>query len=202
VEVAVLVVKVRSFFVRHRHVRRTLVVLLAMIAGGTLAAQAQRLEHARRAWVDQQQVWVADTELAPGGPVRAHLVELPVAAVPDGALSALEGVDGLIAVQRVGAGEVITTFDAMAELDRLAPADWRTVAVSAGDGTVAVSPGDRVDVVADGVVLATDGIVVGADASSDAAIGSRVVVVAVPAVNAPRVAAAAHDQRADLLGHP
>lgn len=197
-----LVVKVRSFFVRHRHVRRTLVVLLAVTAGGMLAAQAQRLEQARRAWVDRQQVWVADTALAPGDPVRAHLVELPLAAVPDGAVAALESVDGLVAVQRVGAGEVITTLDAMAELDRVAPADWRTVAVATGDGTVGVSPGDRVDVVADGVVLATGGIVVGTGATADGVISSSVVVVAVRAADAPRVAAAAHDLRADLLGHP
>lgn len=206
-----LVVEVRSFLTRHRHVRRTAIALLAATAGAVLAVQSHRLDEARRSWAERREVWVADQALAPGQPVLARRVELPLAAVPDGAVV---DVAELVAVQYVGVGEVITAVDARESVARLAPAGWRTVAVPVGQGTVPLAPGNRVDVVADGSVIAADGIVIGAAASDADAVGAGsgvasgglsgvpVVVVAVRAADAALVAAAAHDQRADLIGRP
>ncbi len=206
-----LVVEVRSFLTRHRHVRRTAIALLAATAGAVLAVQSHRLDEARRSWAERREVWVADQALAPGQPVLARRVELPLAAVPDGAVV---DVAELVAVQYVGVGEVITAVDARESVARLAPAGWRTVAVPVGQGTVPLAPGNRVDVVADGSVISADGIVIGAAASDADAVGAGsgvasgglsgvpVVVVAVRAADAALVAAAAHDQRADLIGRP
>ncbi len=60
------------------------------------------------------------------------------------------------------------------------------------------------DVVADGIVVATSAVVIGTGTGPAglAVDGSAVIVVAVPATDAPTVAAAAHDHRADLVGHP
>lgn len=185
------IVHVRSFLVRRRGWRRVFVVVLALGVAVTLAVQSHRLDRARRSWGDTRTVWVTDAALEPGDPVRAHRVELPEAAVPAGAL---DRVEGLVADQRLGPGEVVTALDAVDDLGRLAPTGWRTVAVGAGDATLPVSPGDHVDVVADGELLAPDAVVID--------VSSGTTVVAVPAARAAAVAAAVRDQRADLLGRP
>ena len=99
---------------------------------------------------------------------------------------------GSIARQHVGPGEILTDNDVVGSMSDTVPVGWRTVAVAADERTLEVSTGDRVDVVADGVVLAADGLVIARQTST--------VVVAVPAELAPLVAVAALDGRAVLVG--
>lgn len=164
-------------------------------------------------WAERREVWVADQALAPGQPVLARRVELPLAAVPDGAVV---DVAELVAVQYVGVGEVITAVDARESVARLAPAGWRTVAVPVGQGTVPLAPGNRGprgrrrfgDLRRrhrDRRSRLSDADAVGAGSGVACRAGSpgcRSSSWPSGLVDAALVAAAAHDQRADLIGRP
>ena len=78
--------------------------------------------------------------------------ELPVAAIPDGALRAAP--TGRVATDRVGKGDVYTDRrvapGGLSGLAAMVPPGERAVGVPLGDGSVTVQIGDRVDVLAPG----------------------------------------------------
>ena len=186
-----LAVHIRSYLARHRRVHWCLVAGLALVAGAAVLQHGQRLDHERAAWGSRVEVWVADRALEPGDTLVGRAVLVPQAVVPSGALTTAPPA-GAIAAQRVAAGEVVTAFDVAGGADELVPAGWRSVAVAVDERSLVVEVGDRVDVAADGVLLAPDGRVV--------AVGDASVAVAVPAEVAAAVAVAALDGRAVLMG--
>ena len=186
-----LAVHIRSYLARHRRVHWCLVAGLALVAGAAVLQHGQRLDRERAAWGSRVEVWVADRTLEPGDTLVGRAVLVPQAVVPSGALTTAPP-PGAIAAQRVAAGEVVTAFDVAGGADELVPAGWRSVAVAVDERSLVVEVGDRVDVAADGVLLAPDGRVV--------AVGDASVAVAVPAEVAAAVAVAALDGRAVLMG--
>lgn len=186
-----LVVHIRSYLVRHRRVHWCLVAGLALVAGATVLQHGRRLDRERAAWGARAEVWVADGPIEPGDPLVGRAAVVPQAVVPVGALTTAPPA-GAIAAQRVADGEVVTAFDVAGGTDDLVPASWRSVAVAVDERSLVVEVGDRVEVAADGVLLAPDGRVV--------AVGEASVAVAVPAEVAVAVAVAALDGRAVLMG--
>jgi len=162
----------------------------------SVGSYQSRADAARRAWSDTVEVWVADQPLGAGDPVSADGATVAAVMVPEGALPGGRPPTGRV-VRRVAAGAVLTDLDVTHDdpSTALIPDGWRGVAV------VEVTPsgasvGDRVDVVADGVVIASDAVV--ADTGVDPGTG---VLLAVPADVAPLVALA-DDTGIRLLRRP
>lgn len=189
-----LIVRVRSFLARHRAAHAAAVLLPGVIAAAVVANEVRQLTDERASWGERRTVWLAAVDLAPGQPVVASRRELPGAALPETALT--DDPTGLPVLQRVGRGEILTRLDVASS--PLAPSRFptnaRMVAVPVDEQSLGVTPGDRVDIVAGGVTLAEDGLVV--------AVAPSAVTVAVDDSSAPLVAAAALDGTAALIGRP
>ncbi|MFN6119454.1 MAG: hypothetical protein ACK5CE_07445 [Actinomycetes bacterium] len=185
-----ILVRLRTFLARHRAVHWTLVASAALAAGALVATRVAAVERERLAWGESVTVWVADAEVAAGGAVAARRTAMPLALVPDGALTVEPA--GATALRTVGRGEVLT-HRAVGDPRSLVGAARRAVAVPADDTTLPVEVGDRVAVVAAGAVLATGGVVV--------EVRPTVVVVAVDATDGAAVASASLDRLAVLVRH-
>lgn len=109
--------------------------------------------------------------------------------------------------QDIGIGEVITSVNVA---DRpvnnsVVPVGWRTIAITSPTALPPMSAGDRADVIANGVVLAANAIVVSTTSVSSAPNGPAFitqVVIGVPAEAAPSVATAAALGDATLVVAP
>lgn len=148
----------------------------------------EALDHARRAWGETRTVWVATGALTPGEVIVSGRRNFPAAVVVAGA--ATTDPTGRVAVQRVDEGEVIMVNDIGTGPLDLLPIDWHGVAIARDELSVGAAPGDRVSVVAAGVVLVDEAVVIAVDDLS--------LTIGVPAVDAAAVANAAHDRAAVL----
>jgi hypothetical protein len=193
-EVIVLFVHIRSYLARHRAVHVGVVLAPAVVASLVVVGQLRALANDRASWGDTRTVWIVRRDLAPGQPIVASSDDLPLAAIPAAALT--DDPSGRLALQRIGSGEIVTQSDVLDdEVDtRLVPPDARTVAIPTDDQGLELRTGDRVDVVAGGITLAADGIVV--------TVSPGAVTVAVSAAAAPLVASAALERTAVLVGRP
>jgi hypothetical protein len=171
------------------------VLLLAVAVGTVIASMAASVDAARRAWGDTRPVLVATVALAPGDALAGatEVREHPGPMTPEAALDAAP--EGAVARQHIAVGEVLVAADVAptAAPQSLIPAGWSAVAVTEPVPTGAMV-GDRVGAVAAGVVLTSDGLVVGR--ATDA------VLVAVPDDAAPAVAMAASSGTLALLLQP
>jgi hypothetical protein len=113
---------------------------------------------------------------------------VPVAVVPAGAVD--EDPRSRVALQRLVAGEIVTTADVGDGMLDLLPPGWQGVAFAADETTIPVHTGDRVAVVADGAVVVESAVVID--------VGERSVTVGVPAADAAAAALAARAQTAAL----
>jgi SAF domain len=171
---------------------------VAVATIGTAASMLQRTDHidaAREAWGTSRTVWVAVGPHVPGDALTAETREVPAAIVPDGALTDADRPIGAIARQRIGAGEIIHLVDVAAN-DRpqaITPVGWLAVPVIESPPSAA-RLGDRVVVASDGLVISADAVVVGAN--------DEVTLIAVPAADAPGVAAADDAGALTLLLRP
>lgn len=176
--------RVRHELARRRWLYRTLVVALAGVTWWTAAAWAERVETQRASWGSTVEVWVATRDVSTGQ-LLIDAVErrtFPAATVPP---AAVRDLDAVTAARRpVPSGAVVTRLDVAADSAPASLLDEGEVGVAVIERVPSgARTGDRVMVVADGLVLAGDATVVGA--SDDR------VVVAVPVDGAPAVAAAA-----------
>jgi hypothetical protein len=184
-----LLAHVRSWVARHPRVYWTVVVGLALVAGCQLHTTAQQFDAATRAWGESVTVWVATADLAPGDPVAAQATAFPSALAAPGRLD--RDPTGLVAVQHIGAGDVVRVVDiGRAGLDLL-PREWRGVSIAVDSAALTLAPGTRVDVVAVGALVVADAVVV--------AVADGAVTVGVPADAAPAVADAAQHGEASLV---
>lgn len=167
----------------------TLAALLAALVHGRIAA----LDDARQEWGATRRVLVARSPLAPGGPILADEVELPLAALSPDALTELPA-DARLR-HHVARGDVLTTVDITARPGPAARAEVGTVVVGLADplGSHAAI-GAPVQVAADGLLLA--------DAATVVDVIDDVVFVAVDAADGPAVAAASQQGLATLLHLP
>ena len=137
------------------------VVVLAVATSAHILALDDRVEQARAAWGDTSSVLVADRAVAPGDPVVASSRDVPVALVPAGALGAPGRDPTLVARQHVTAGEIVTEADVAGGGPlALLPAGWLAVPIVESPSSGA-SEGDRVQLASDGLVVASDALVVG-----------------------------------------
>ncbi len=168
---------------------------VAVLAAGIAVVAASAVagvDDARRAWGATRSVVVAVADLAPGDALtgRTELRAHPAPMVPPSALAEIP--PGAIARQRIAAGEVLVELDVAAgHLPvALVPPGWRGVPVAEPVPSGAVV-GDHVVAASGGAIVADDGVIVGRAEST--------VVVAVPAADAPAVAAAANAGDLTLL---
>lgn len=183
----------RILLAHHPWVHWTLIACAAVGAGLVVGSEVDELAAEREAWGRTRPVLVATEDLVPDGPLAITSVERPLAAVPPEALAELPA--GARLHQRVATGEVLVDVDLVATDGPARHAAEGTVVVGLVDPfapTVAV--GQRVQVVADGLVLAADATVV--DVVAD------VTFVAVPPAAGAAVASSARAGSASLLFVP
>ena len=187
------VARARLVLARRPWVYWTVVAALAFDPRRRRRCATQLARRARNDWGATRSVLVAERRLAPGDTVAARLVDLPLAAIPPGALDELP--DGARLHQRVGDGEVVTELDITALPGPAGRATPGTVVVAMSDPLGrGVTIGLNVQVAADGLVLAESATVV--------EVVDDVIFVAVDASIAPTVAAAARQGVASLLYLP
>jgi hypothetical protein len=187
------VASARLVLARRPWVYWAVVAALASTIAVVVDARLTSLDEARRHWGATRSVLVAERRLGPGDEIAVRSVDLPRAALPPDALGDLP--DGARLQQRVGTGEVLTELDVTMLPGPAGRATVGTVVVALSDPLGrGVTIGLRVQVAADGLVLAASATVV--DVIDD------VVFVAVDASAAPTVAAAAQQGIASLLYLP
>ena len=191
----------RWLLARRPWIRWLLVATAAGVAALAVTTEIDSLNRERARWGPTVEVVVATRALGPGDALAGAFERrsYPAALVPNGAVRS--PAPEAVAVQRVGAGEVVVDVD-LAEAGgplALLPSGWLAVAVPlAGDAGSDVGPGagtahwirtgDAAVVLADGQTLAEHAVVL---SRTDTAI-----VVGVPAGNAAAVADAANRRAA------
>lgn len=173
-------VRLRRLLVRRPWIYWVAIALVALGAFASVYEHVAAVDAERESWGEISQVLVATADVQPGEPVVAERRELPVAMLPD---HPARDVDGAVARQHISAGEIVTAVDVATAAGPLAlvPAGWLAVPVVESPASGA-GVGARAQVVADGIVLSTEALVVGH--SGDATL------VAVPASEAPLLPAA------------
>ena len=186
------VARARHVLARRPWLYWSAVLALAALAGWTVAGAAAGVDDARRAWGATREVVVATEDLAPGEPLsgRVDVRPRPAPAVADAAVTSVPS--GATARQHVAAGETVVAADVAATGGPQAfiPAGWVAVAVAEAV-PVGAAIGDRVALVGGGVLLASEGTVVGRT--------TEALLVAVPAGDGPPVAHASSTGELALL---
>jgi hypothetical protein len=168
---------IRLMIARHPWAYWLVVVLLAGAVGLSAARAIARVDAARRSWGQPQSVWIAAVAIEPGQPITGKRTQVPLAVVPAGAM--LDIPPGAIAMQRVGAGEIITDSDVSASgTAGLLPDGWVAFVVPATDH---FAVGDHLNVYSVDQLVAA-GLVVD--------VGESELMVAIPSASAPALSAA------------
>lgn len=172
-----------------------IVAVLAGTAGLLVMRAASGVDAARQSWGETRQVVVASRTIEPGGPLDGFVSrrEMPSPVVPADAVTDLDA--DAVARQRIAAGEIVVAHDVApsAAPQSLIPAGWLAVAMSEPVASGA-AVGDAVSVATGGIVVASDGLVVG--------VVGEARLVAVPADEAAQVAQAASTGDVAVLIHP
>lgn len=183
----------RLFLARRPWVYWTLVAAFAAILAMAVHLRLSAIDTARASWGSTRSVLVADRAMMPGDPLSVSPSERPLAAIPQGALSAIP--DGARVRQRIAAGEVLVDVDITPVAGPAGRADPDTVVVAVADPLArAVTIGTRVQVAADGLLLATDATIV--------ELVDEIIYIAVEPRAAPAIAAAAQANLVSLLYLP
>ncbi|HEX9258870.1 MAG TPA: SAF domain-containing protein [Acidimicrobiales bacterium] len=180
--------RARMAMARRPVLRAAAVAALAVAAAGITHSETNAARTARRAWGSTAPVLVATAALTPGDALdatNAAVQEWPVALVPPGAASDLPL--GTRVAHPIAAGQAVHP----AQLSEgagagLVPAGRRVVAVGLGRVPLPVQPGDHVDLLGGGAVLAAGAPVVSVALDS----GEGVALVAVRDTELTAVAAA------------
>ena len=182
---------------RDNRLQRRAIALLAGVAATIFLANVIQLQSQKDRLAAKFMVLVATSDIKSGDPVTTGLVR-PLL-VPASLVAATVLVDlpsAAYAKQSIGVGELITSVNVAEKSpsDSLVPAGWRTVAIISPTALPPMSAGDRVDVIANGVVLVANAVVVSTSGEltpSGAVAFITQVVIGVPADSAPIVATAA-----------
>lgn len=178
-------VAVRRLLARRPWIYWLVVSAAALATAIAVQHRIAAVDEARRAWGDAREVLIARRDTRPGELLDVEIREVPVALIPTAALN--DPTDGrLIARQDVAAGQIVTAPDVGRDgadgPAALLPDGWAAVPIVESP-PLGAAVGARVQIAGDGVVLATDAIVVGYH--------DDVTLIAVPAAVAPMVAAGA-----------
>ena len=182
-------VALRRLLARRPWLYWVVVVIVAAWVSAVVLGRIDAIDAERAAWGDTVVVFVADRAHEPGEPLSVDSRVVPSALAPAGRL---RRVDGLVARQHVGVGEIVTEVDVVASHapQAMIPDGWRGVPIVETPPSGA-AVGDRVDVVSDGVAVSGDAVVVGHH--------DDVTIVAVPAPVAPALPAAADARSLTLV---
>lgn len=195
-----------SSLCRDHRQQRHVVAICTGVAAMVFFINIVQLQSQKQQLAAHFTVLVAMSDIKPGEPVTNAAVQplrVPASLVAASAIFELPVT--AYAQQVIGVGEVITSINvANRPLNTsLVPVGWRTIAITSPTALPPMSPGDHVDVIANGVVLVANAVVV--SATSGASIRSSEltitqIVIGVPAEAAPRVATAAALGDATLVG--
>ena len=192
----------RRLLARRPWIQWVAIAVVAVLSAASVHARLQEVDRQRDSWGATRTVLVATGHTEIGQPIDAERRDLPIAMVPDGALDPTADdagdageVGSRIARQLVGPGEIVTRLDVVAERgpQAVTPEGWLAVPVVESPRSGAVL-GDRVQVASDGVVISADALVVG--------LFDDVTLLAVPATEAPLLAAASTAGALTLLLKP
>lgn len=183
----------RASVARHPLARWAIIGALGAVAAWLVVDRFDAADAARREWGDTVTVAIADRDHRPGEPLHTRRVERPVVAVPGAAVDDVP--EHAQARQFLSAGAVVEEAD-IATIGGPAAGAARGTAVVAIPmlGQSSAVAGTSVDVVADGLVLATDAEIVAAE--------SDTLFVSVERRAAPSVAAAAQSGIASVVYLP
>ncbi|MEO8162344.1 MAG: SAF domain-containing protein [Ilumatobacteraceae bacterium] len=182
---------------RDHRLRHRAIALGAGIAAGVFFVNVIQLQSQKSQLAANFTVLVATANIAIGDTVTAAEVRplrVPASLVATTVLIHLPTT--AFAQQSIGVGEVITSINVGEKSSNTSavPAGWRTVAITAPTALPPMSAGDRVDVIANGVVLVANAVVVstrGEESTKGSMELITQVVIGVPAISAPSVATAA-----------
>ena len=177
--------------------QRRVIALCAGFASVVFLISIIQLQSQRQRLAANFTTFVATRDIASGEPVTSDLVRsirVPASLVPATTVTDLGQTS--YAKQNIGAGELLTSTNIADDLSNIAhvPVGWRTIAISSPTPLPPMSPGDHVDVIANGVVLVANAMVVstsGELSSNGIMVAITFVIIGVPAGSAPQVATAA-----------
>ena len=173
---------------RNNRRRQQVIAVLVCCAGLTFFVTLRRMQSATASLGLTTPVLIATSSIKPGDIITTQLFNLrtlPRAAVAPTALHDLQ--TGLVAQQSISIGELLTTTNTGASTSKQLqlPVGFRSVAIVPPAALPPMQVGDHVDIIANGIVLAADALVLGLIEDT---IG---VIVAVPADLSAAVASAA-----------
>jgi len=165
-------VRLRRLVARRPWIQWVVIVGLAVATATSVEHRLDAVDVERSAWGRPAAVWVATAPAEIGEAIRAERRSVPVAVTPDGAIT--DDPSGKPTRRALAVGEIVTGLDVTRGVT--APAGWLVVPVREEPASGA-GAGDRVVVVADGLVVAAEAVVVATDGD--------VTLLAAPAVDAP-----------------
>ncbi|MFA5774913.1 MAG: SAF domain-containing protein, partial [Ilumatobacteraceae bacterium] len=188
--------------------QRRVIAMCAGFASVVFLISIIHLQTQRQRLAANFTAFVATRDIASGEPVTNDLVRS--IRVPASLIAATTVTDlgqSSYAKQDIGVGEQLTSTNIAEDLSSIAsiPDGWRTIAITSSTPLPPMSPGDRVDVIANGVVLVSNAVVVstsGELSSKESMIAITFVIIGVPAESAPQVATAASLGDATLVVAP
>lgn len=173
------------------------VAICTVVAAVVFFANILQLQSQKQRLAAHFTVFVATSDIMSGERVTTAAVQqllVPRSLVTASALAELPAT--AYAQQNIGVGEVITTVNVVDQPinSSVVPTGWRTVAITSPMALPPMSAGDHVDVIANGMVLVANAVVVsigGESSPHDNKMFITQVVIGVPADSAPSVATAA-----------
>jgi len=193
---------------RDHRLQRRAVALCAGIAAVVFFVNVIQLQSQKQKLAANFNVFVATRDIAAGDPVTTAVVRpllVPASLVAATVIAGLPNT--AYARQSIGVGELITSINVADESSSISivPAGWRTIAITSSIALPPMSAGDHVDVIANGVVLVANAVVVstsGELSPPSSMVFITHVVIGVPADSAPSVATAAALGDATLVVAP
>ena len=181
---------------RNNRRRQQAIAGLVCCAGLTFFVTLSRMQSATASLGLTTPVLIATNNIEPGDLITTQLFSLrtlPRAAVAPTALHDLQ--TGLVAQQSISIGELLTTTNTGTSTSKQLqlPIGFRSVAIVPPAALPPMQVGDHVDIIANGIVLAADALVLSLMENASGAANGAVfgVVVAVPAELSAAVASAA-----------
>jgi hypothetical protein len=181
---------------RNNRRRQQVIAVLVSCAGLTFFVTLSRMQSATASLGLTTPVLIATSIIEPGDTITTQLFSLrtlPRSAVAPTALHDLQF--GLVAQQSISIGELLTTTNTgmTASTQLQLPIGFRSVAIVPPAALPPMQVGDHVDIIANGVVLAADALVLSLMENKTGTVTGAVigVIVAVPAEFSAAVASAA-----------
>jgi hypothetical protein len=181
---------------RNNRRRQQVIAVLVSCAGLTFFVTLSRMQSATASLGLTTPVLIATSIIEPGDTITTQLFSLrtlPRSAVAPTALHDLQF--GLVAQQSISIGELLTTTNTgmTASTQLQLPIGFRSVAIVPPAALPPMQVGDHVDIIANGVVLAADALVLSLMENKTGTVTGAVigVIVAVPAELSAAVASAA-----------